>query len=79
MSAVLAPNAGARVVSTVRELRALPVASVVETGSGFRYVRKINGRWACPGVSGDAASSWLLDPEHSVQPIRLVYVPGGAA
>ena len=66
-----------RVATKVAELRALPTASVVQTADGFRYVRKINGRWACPGVSKDAPGAWLLDPEHSSPPIRVVYVPGG--
>ena len=59
------------IVTDVRELHRAPVGSVVVTGSGFRYVKKASGRWYMRHASNTPAS-WLLDQQHSQQPIRLL-------
>lgn len=64
----------APVVGSVAELRGYPPATVVVTADGFRYVKKQNGRWYFE-CAKDTPSSWLLDPEHSRQPVRVMYVP----
>lgn len=60
------------VVRDVEELRRFPDGSVVVTGSGIFYVKSASG-WS--GEAGKRIpSSWLIDPEFSVQPLRVVNV-----
>lgn len=67
---------GSRPVHTTTELDALPIGSVVETGSGLRYARAITGRWVGKATRIGVDSAVLLDPQHSVQPITIRYVSG---
>lgn len=58
-------------ITTRAELNALPVGAIVETGSGLRYRKRENGRWWMR-YAQNTPPGWLLDPEHSKQPIRLI-------
>ena len=60
---------------TVKDLDDAAPGSVIETDGtrfpGIRYVKKENGRWHMKHAA-NTPSAWLLDPEHSAQPIRWV-------
>jgi hypothetical protein len=58
-------------IRTVTELHNLPVFSKVSTGSGYVYTKGTGGRWSSTH-SLMIPGRWLLDPEHSVQPITLL-------
>ena len=60
-------------ITKAAELHKLPVGSKVFTGSGYVYTKEQGGRWS-NAHSRNAKASWLLDPEHSVQPIRVLVV-----
>jgi len=55
------------------ELHNMPVGSTVSTGSGYVYTKEQGGGWS-NAYSRNARASWLLDPEHSVQPITVLDV-----
>jgi hypothetical protein len=59
-----------RDIESVAELKALPQGTTVETANGLRYV-KTGAFWSAP-VAKRTPPAWLLDPEHSKQPIRVV-------
>jgi hypothetical protein len=67
---------GIRPVNSSADLDALPIGSVVETGSGLRYARATTGRWVGRATRIGVGSEVLLDPNHSVQPITVRYVAG---
>ena len=61
---------------TVKDLDEANPGSVIETAAtarfpGIRYVKKENGRWHMKHAA-NTPSAWLLDPQHSAQPIRWV-------
>lgn len=53
------------------ELKALPTGAVVETGSGIRYTKLEDGYFTAP-YAKHTPVRWLLDPEHSKQPVRRI-------
>ena len=57
--------------TTLRELNALPVGATVLTGGGIAYHRLTTGCWSAPFAKNTPAS-WLLDPDHSRQPLRVI-------
>lgn len=57
-------------ITKASELHKLPEGSQVFTGCGYVYTKQ-QGGWS-NAYSKNARASWLLDPEHSVQPIRIV-------
>lgn len=61
---------GEQVVASVSDLDALPTHSVVESGSGLRYSKTENG-WTAP-FSANPNTRWLLNPDHTRQPVRAV-------
>jgi hypothetical protein len=60
-------------ITKAAELHKMPVGSTVSTGSAYVYTKEQGGRWS-NAYSRNAKASWLLDPEHSVQPIRVLVV-----
>ena len=59
-------------ITKASELHKMPVGSKVSTGCGYVYT-KHQGGWSNEH-SKNARASWLLDPEHSVQPIQVLGV-----
>jgi hypothetical protein len=60
-------------ITKASELHKMPVGSKVFTGCGYVYQKEQGGLWS-NAYSKNARASWLLDPEHSVQPIRVLGV-----
>jgi hypothetical protein len=60
-------------ITKAAELHNMPVGSTVSTGSGYVYTKQLGGGWS-NAHSRNARASWLLDPEHSVQPITVLVV-----
>lgn len=74
-SARLSRQGGAILILTTREeLDALPEGTVVLTGDRLVY-QKLLGRWKGPTTIKGVSSKVLLDPEHSSQPVRLMWMP----
>lgn len=75
MSIYYEPGAGA-IVATVDALDAAAPGSIIATDDvprfgRFLYVKEESGRWSMRHARHTPAA-WLLDPEHSAQPIRWV-------
>lgn len=58
-------------ITKAAELHKLPIGSKVSTGCRYVYTKQHGGVWS-NAHSKNARASWLLDPEHSVQPIRIL-------
>ena len=61
---------------TIADLNEAAPGSVIETATtarfpGFRYTKKENGRWHMRHAV-NTPPGWLLDPQHSAQPITWV-------
>jgi hypothetical protein len=67
---------GSLPVRSVTDLDALPTGSIVQTSSGIRYARATTGRWVGIASRIGVESAVLLDPEHSRQPISILYMAG---
>ena len=70
---------GGELITSVAQLDALPTGSKITTAStsswpGITYTKKENGKWWMKQAANTPAS-WLLDPDHSAQPIRLLSHP----
>ena len=55
---------------TFHDLKAAPEGAQVTTGDGYVYTR-VGSHWSAPQAR-KIPPAWLLDPEHSRQPILPV-------
>ena len=72
-------NGGGELITSVAQLDALPTGSQITTATtshwpGITYTKKDNGRWRMKQAANTPAA-WLLDPDHSAQPIQILTTP----